>query len=912
VSGLTRRLLLRLLGLEDDAADGDRDAPREAVDDWAREMVEALDEERRALAERTGERAAARWHLRQVLAPPTLGFAWRVRRRRRAACHQEGGGRMRLGSARRWWEGTGTDLRQATRGLLREPRLVLFVTATLALGIGANAALFGVADRLFLRGPEHVERPEQLVRIYLEVDGGHGGAARTSPWIPWLTVRAIQDGTSAFSGTTAYQVQEALLAVGTVLRPMRVAMVDAGYFDLLRPVPAAGRFFGGGREAPEEGVVVLSWDLWTSAFGQSSDAVGRTFTFLGRPHTIVGVAPRGFAGPHLDRVDLWLPLDPERAGTRNWYLLGRLAGGRTDGGTLERVAVEADAVHRRTDPGRSFQWARDGRIVALPRTADESGKEPAEVAVARMLLAIGSLVLLIGLANVVNLLLARLTRRRREVAVRLALGGGRWRLARLHLTESLLLGALGGLASLPVAWAGSTVLRSVLLPHVAWSTPPLSWRVVGVSVAVSLTAGLLLAVLPSHRAVREDVARALRGQGSSPGRTSVRLHMALASAQVTLAAALLVGAGLFLESFRTLRVTDLGVDAGRVAALQLRSLDPRAIPSPSDEEHELYRRALDVALRDPGVERAALALGVPFIHGFGRSVSVPGVDSIPELPGGGPWLTAVTADYFATAGTAVVRGRGFSEAEVDGDELVIVVSETMAATLWPGADPLGRCVRVGGVEDPCRRVIGVVEDVHRVGYREPPSLQYYLPMGPPGGFGGMALLVRARDASTTVERLRRALVDQDAAVDWVQAESLAEVLAPQVRPWRLGSWVLGMAALLAVLVSATGVYGVLSYLVEQRRKEIGVRMALGASARSVRGLVLRNGVSATGLGLVVGVGLVAASGRWIEPLLFETSVMEPVVLLAVTTLLLGAALAACLLPARRASRMDPVRSLTSE
>jgi ABC-type antimicrobial peptide transport system permease subunit len=176
----------------------------------------------------------------------------------------------------------------------------------------------------------------------------------------------------------------------------------------------------------------------------------------------------------------------------------------------------------------------------------------------------------------------------------------------------------------------------------------------------------------------------------------------------------------------------------------------------------------------------------------------------------------------------------------------------------------------------------------------------------------MALLVRARDASTTVERLRRALVDQDAAVDWVQAESLAEVLAPQVRPWRLGSWVLGMAALLAVLVSATGVYGVLSYLVEQRRKEIGVRMALGASARSVRGLVLRNGVSATGLGLVVGVGLVAASGRWIEPLLFETSVMEPVVLLAVTTLLLGAALAACLLPARRASRMDPVRSLTSE
>jgi hypothetical protein len=296
------------------------------------------------------------------------------------------------------------------------------------------------------------------------------------------------------------------------------------------------------------------------------------------------------------------------------------------------------------------------------------------------------------------------------------------------------------------------------------------------------------------------------------------------------------------------------------------------------------------------------------------SVSVPGVDSIPEMPGGGPYLSAVTEGYFQAMGTTLLQGRGFTSAEVAGGEPVIVVGASMARSLWPDDGALGKCVRVGGESRPCSSVVGVAEDVHRVGYREPASYQYYVPLSPgDNGFGGMALVLRRRSgAAVSLGEIRARLSRIDPRIGFVDAMRLEDALAPEIRPWRLGSWTLGVAGMVALLVSVVGVYGVLAYLVEQRRREIGVRMALGASRAGVSGRVVRAGVLSAGAGVALGVGLAVAARPWVAPFLFETSVLDPVVVTGVTLVLLVSAAVACLVPAMRAARIDPAVCLKEE
>lgn len=802
------------------------------------------------------------------------------------------------------------DVVHAVRSLSRDRRVTGFVVLTLALGIGANAALYGVADRLFLRGPAHVAEPGELVRVLLHFEARNGAPPRTGPYIPWTTSEAL-DRTGAFAGLTRYRFEERLAGVGLDVRPARVATVDGRYFRVLGVAPRRGRWFGDTSDGGALDLAVVSTSFARRAFGSTDAALGRRVALDGRAHTVVGVAPEGFSGPHLDPIDVWVPLDLEATGSRNWYVVARIVD--PDPAVRDRIAAEADAAHRATDPGRFFQWALDGVVTLAPVGAGDDGGRPPEVAVAALLLGVSVLVLLIGVANVVNLLLARLARRRREVAVRLALGIGRARLARSMFIENLVLAGLSGGAALPVAWGAGTLLRQVLLPGVAWASTPLPWRVVAATALASLAAAVLVSLVPLARAGRTDLADELRSGGRGSVGPRGRLQLGLATAQIALSAALLVGAGLFVQSFRTLRVTDLGIDADRVAVLTLRESEPGAIPSPSDAEHALYRRALDAVRGASGVEAAAVTLGLPFVYTFGLSVAVPGRDSIPELPGGGPFLSAVSADYFDATGTEVLRGRVFTADEVAGDAPVVVVSAAMADALWPDGSALGACLQVGSADDPCSRVVGVVEDVHRSGYREPPSMQYYVPLAPGGGFGGMAVVVRmASPGADALEGLRRRLDGLDPAVGYVEATVLERVLDPQVRPWRMGAWVLGLAAGVALLVSILGVYGVLSYLVEHRRREMGVRIALGASGTGIRRLILGQGLGAAGAGLIVGVGATVAAGRWVEPILFETEVTDPTVLAAVVAVLLVTATAACLLPAGRAARVEPILCLRDD
>jgi hypothetical protein len=323
------------------------------------------------------------------------------------------------------------DVRLAMRSLAREGRTTGFILLTLALGIGANAALYGVADRLFLQGPVGVEEPESLVRVFLEFDEADFSGDRRSPWIPWATATAIADA-GAFEGLTRYRFEDRIASAVESVGPVPVAAVDSDFADVLGVQPGVGRWF-----ATDDGpdVVVISAALARQLFGTPGEAIGGRLSLDGHPHTVVGVAAEGFSGVQLDRVDAWVPLDPEGVGFRNWFIAARLGAGESG----ERAQAVAETAHSRTDPGRSFSWAVDGTVLLTPIDVGEDGVRPPEVAVAALLLGVSVLVLLVGLANVVNLLLARLARRRREIAVRLALGIGRARLAGFLMTENLLL-----------------------------------------------------------------------------------------------------------------------------------------------------------------------------------------------------------------------------------------------------------------------------------------------------------------------------------------------------------------------------------------------------------------------------------------------------------------------------------------
>lgn len=837
--------------------------------------------------------------------------------------------RMRV---REWIDAAAQDLRYALRSVRRAPGFAVLVVATLALGIGANASMFGIIDRLLLRGPTHVADADRVMRLYL-TGTRPGQEAETGSTFPYVTYTDLRDGTRSFSDVAAYTSAAPIsIGRGADIQRFQNQFVTPNLFPLLGVQPALGRFFTEEEDRPPRGepVVVLGYDAWQTRFGGDPAIIGRSLYVDGTLVTVVGVAPSGFTGPELQPVDLWLPTSFSRASSMpTWptsrfpaflHVIARLSPGITPA----QANADVTAAHQRAYDGNRA-WEKVASLSMLPLRFDREGKEPMEVAVSRWLVGMATVVLLIACANVANLLLARALYRRREIAVRLALGVSRTRLVRLLLAEGFVLAVAGGALGLAVAYWGGQLVRVTLLPDVAWGGSPVSTRVLLFTAAATMATGLLVGLMPALRASRPNLTGTLKEGTRQGGGTRSPLRAALTVTQAALSVVLLVGAGLFVHSLWNVRALDLGIDTDRVLAVSWTwSQEVFELPSGAAQDAEQARqtqvrdRALAEIARLPGVKSAAWSIGTPFSSILGLGVRVPGRDSIPQLPGAPPFpiVSAVSSDYFATAGTSIVHGRGFTPADRAGSEPVTIVNETMARTLWPGEQALGQCLIIGDGADedtPCARVVGVAEDARRRQLREDAAMQYYVPLGQERQIGGGMLLIRPRgEPAELVPLLRRELRRLDPSLGYIDAKLLQEAVDPQVRPWRLGATIFAAFGALAMLVAAVGLYSVMSYVAAQRSHEMGVRIALGAQAGDIGWLILARGLGTAAVGIALGILLALAGSRFLEPLLFDTSAQNPTVFGTVATALLAVAVLATLVPAWRATRVDPVVALRAE
>ncbi len=800
------------------------------------------------------------------------------------------------------------DLRYAVRTFVRKPGLAFAAVVCLALGIGANATIFGVVDTLLFRPPAHVQDPERVVRLYFRKHFPSFGTTTSSiTGYPLYTL--IRDSARAFDAVAAFTYsQNASLGRGADARRVQLVLASASYFPLLGVRPALGRFYLADEDrAGGPSVAVLGYGFWRRAFGGDSSILGRQLQLGRGSYAVVGVAPERFTGVNLQDVDVWVPLTaaPELMGAeylnRGSYFLqiiGRLGPGGTEAAEREAtLAFRAEDAYSRGD---------STAVALLGPVQHARGPEMSQNAkVSIWLAAVAVIVLLVACANVANLLLARAMQRQREIAVRLAMGAAWLRLARQLVTESLLLAVAGGGAALLVTlWAGP-VIRAFLLPGMAAVAAAVDGRVLLFTGAVALLTGFLAGVVPALQVGRADLTPALKaGAGEGRYRRS-RLRSALLVGQVALTVMLIVGAGLFARSLRNVEGQDFGFDPAHtlVATMDLRAAGYRPA-----EINQLNLQMLARLEGLPGVEAAAATVGHPFGWATACWVSVPGRDSIPQLKTGGPYCQRVTPGYFAAMGTPV-RGRSFTSA--DRGAPVAIVNETMARLLWPGATAIGKCFVAD--DKRCAEIVGVVPDARRFNAVEGVSMHFYVPFTDDSSVFITALMVRARGRpEDLVAPVRAAMRETAANLPFAQVTPIADLVAPSTRPWRLGSTMFGAFALLALVLAAVGLYGVLSYTVAQRTNEIGIRFALGAQRRDVLRLMVGQGMQLAALGAVIGALGALAAGRVLSSLLYGVSPRDGVVLGVAVLLPIIVAAVASYLPARRASKVDPVVALRAE
>jgi len=818
------------------------------------------------------------------------------------------------------------DLAYAARGLRRKPAFTIAVALTLALGIGANAAMFGIVDRLLFRPPPLLRDAALTHRIYTaetyrgtEHIGSVGRYARYVDLTKW---------TSSFSRTAGYSTRAMAVGVGDAAREMQVGVVSASFFDFFDAPPVLGRYFTAAEDQPPAGqpVVVLSHAFWETRYAKRRDVLGEKLQIGPTIYTVIGVAAPGFVGLSVDRPPAaFIPITSYAAGagvtaagkswwtTYSWGWMQMIAT-RKPGVTIAEATSDLTQAEVRSYQAQREEQPRVPSLeLAKPRAMAGSilaERGPNATSVGKVATWVGGvsvLVLLIACANVANLLLARAISRRREVALRVALGVRPLRLATQFLVESLLLSALGGLAGLMIAHGAGRVLRASLFEGSEAANGFRDPRTLGFALVVSVLVGVVSGLAPIVQARRTDLTNDLKAgmRDATYGRS--RLRPVLLGVQAALSVVLLVGAGLFVRSMRNASSVRLGFD---VEPVLLVDINNRGTVLDSAAAVQLRERLYDAAASMPEVVSVSRQTAVPFWSMTSLSLFVAGIDTVGRL--GQFDMNAVSPSFFTTVGTRIIRGRGITDADVATAPRVMVVSDRMGKTLWPGRDPIGQCVRVSADTMPCTYVVGIAEDIKEQSLGADSSRYYYLPAAQyRPAQGGLFVRVRGVGAAR-VDAIRRRLQREMPGASYVTVTPLAKIIGGEMRSWRLGATMFVAFGALAIVLAAVGLYSVIAYNVAQRTHELGVRRALGAQAGDVVRLVVGEGIRVAGVGVAAGVVLALVSGRWIAPLLFQVSPRDPAVFVAVTAVLLVIAALASWIPATRASRVDANTALRAD
>ncbi|MGB6482607.1 MAG: ABC transporter permease [Candidatus Acidiferrales bacterium] len=820
------------------------------------------------------------------------------------------------------------DIKYAVRMLAKSPGFTAIAVLTLALGIGANTAIFSVINSTLLE-PLPFKNPSQLVDLRESESAPGNYPLDAADFLDW------QAQNTTFSSMSVYSFPQGFNASGQgEAESASVRQVEGNFFDTLGVQALIGRTFAKSEDQGVHHLVILSYGFWQRHFGGAPNALGKTVELNSEPYTVIGVMPRWLAFP--SETDLFIPLDmtASRMHDRGSHWIGGL--GRIKSGvTIAQARADLMTISERLikQYRKPDDTAIHSLIFPLKDRLTGSSRQPLLI-----LLGAVALVLLVACANIANLLLARATSRQRELAVRVALGAGRGRIARQLLTESVLLSLIGaGVGLLAASWAVAAIAAAKTLPIPRANPIHLNITVLVFTIAISVLVGILFGLAPALQAGRMSLSEELKSSANavvSPTAGRKILRDALVVGEIAVSLALLVGAGLLLRSFADLRNANIGVDKKNVLTMSLDLPDARYKNLAARKQFfdELMPRITQV----PGVTSAAISTEIAIEGGSNGYIKVPG-NTNPALLNELVEQNFISPEYFKTFGIPLIEGRIFtqedlqhaveiapklealfkeedpSKVKVPPDMwLPVVINQTMAKTFWPNQDPIGKSYTWGGAP---QVVIGVVGDERQFGLRQPTIPEHYLPLPivfqfP--AFGGV-ISVRTAVAPTSVaSAIRNEVQGLDSSLAVYNVRTMEQVVADGMQDATLQAFLLGLFAAVALLMAVLGLYGVMAYMVTQRTHEIGIRMALGAQRSDALKLVMGQGAKLTAIGLVIGIGAALGLTQLLSAGLYGVAATDPTTYVAVAILLAIVALAACYIPARRATAVDPMVALRYE
>jgi putative ABC transport system permease protein len=803
------------------------------------------------------------------------------------------------------------DIRYGVRMLLKKPVFSFIAIITLALGIGANAAIFSLVNTAVLR-PLSVANADRFVSLN-NVDEG-----RLFPLFSYPNYKDFRDRNDVFSGLIAYRFAPLSLSYDGVNERLWGYIVTGNYFDVLGVKAAAGRMISE-RDDLTPGahpVAVVSYEYWQKRFGKSPDIIGRTAIINGRSYEIIGVAARGFRGTEIVAApEIWFPMAMQaqidvgnswldKREVENIFVQGTLHAGMNRGRARESLNMIASQLER------EFPEVNKGKSVAIAEAGLFGGMMRGGVLgfAGVLMLAVG-LVLLLACVNLANLLLARANERRREIAVQLALGASRFQLIRQLLSESLLLSLTGGLLGLALAFwllkLGTAIRPPVDLPlsidlH-------LDYRVLIFTALISLVAGLLFGLLPALQATGTDLVSGLKDEMHVGRLERSWLKNGLIVFQIALSLALLIGGGLMLRSLQRAQTVDLGFNPQNAIEI---TFDLRLQGYDNARGAEFQKSLLERVRALPGVASAAIADMVPVDLHFSRiALFIEGrtPERIAEAPRA--MSNRITPGYFAAMSTRLLKGRDFTEQDNEKAARVAIVNETFARRFWPGEDPIGKRFSIGRADTPLLEVVGVSENGKYAGLNEQPQPCVYRPLWQ-SYTGTSSLLVRsAVIPEKMIATVRDELYRSDPQLPVSTAKTMAEHMSLPLLPARVAAALLGSFGLLALALAAIGLYGVMSYTVSQRTREVGIRIALGAQRLDVFKVTIGQGMMLTMIGVIFGVVASLGLARLMKGMLFGVGTTDPLTFILIALLLTSVAFLACWIPARRAAMTDPIAAL---